>query len=242
MSNETEPAARSRPKVRLAFARLLFRLSMVLFLLVEMALWSEAGKLANPPALPRWAIFFFYSPRFLFIAFMVAAGCTIAADLIVRLIIRPAVLRWHAPSSGGEAASFHLGAFESVIGSSPARRRGGWSWGPGMLVRTNTRLWFFPDSSDHEPLCLPAGDWSDVKVVEAPRMFLGMVRDLPDYVRLTRRDGVEEIFALADPGGTVAWLDANADLVTDRAPARRAERNDPLPPKDEQRWLARSEF
>jgi hypothetical protein len=237
MSTETLPAARPKPKVRLAFSRLLFRLSLVFCLLVETALWNEAGKLANPPALPRWAIFFFYSPRFLFIAFMVAAGCTIFADLVVRLIIRPAVLRWHAPVANGEAASFHLGAFESIVATTPARRQVGRNWGAGMLVRTTKRLWFFPNSSDHEPLCLPVGSWTDLKTVDAPRMFLGMVRDLPEYVRLTRDDHVDETFATADPGGTVAWLDAAATSSIERAEAPRGPSDKPLPPKDERRWL-----
>jgi hypothetical protein len=210
-------------QVRLAFGAVYWRVAALVFVACELLLWRMI-RLRAPwiRGRRRIALMLYNSPSFAIMALLVAAVVAVAADLIVRLLVRPMLERWHAPpddASMGLPPSFHLASREAIAAETPARRSGKWRWSPGRLVRTNLRLWFFPHAWDAEPWSLPLGEIDRIEPTPAPAMAWGLVRGLPDRLTVRGRDGAPETFAVPDPAGVLAWFDGKGVAVASASAA-----------------------
>jgi len=151
----------------------------------------------------RWG-----TPRSVAVAVLLACLVTLVAELVVRFLLRPAVRSWLSPPSDDSACHFRLTASERILAVSPARRRQGWLWPAGALVRTNHRVWFFPAAWDAEPSSfLPAGP-SDAWLDPAPRRALGLVEGFPDRLVVRGERGDPVVFAVPEPEVAVSWFRA----------------------------------
>jgi len=184
------------PPIRLAFGALFWRL-MGIFSLVFATLaaffvygWVAAGR--------RIPAFFLLMPMLSAIAFFLAAVITVAADLTVRTIVRPRLLRWQAPRAVEGQGPFHLDARERIEAESPARMALGRSWPAGRLVLTERRLLFLPNAWDLEPWQAARGRLRETRPVEHPRTFGGLVRGLPPRLEVVADDATSARFALPD--------------------------------------------
>ena len=183
---------------RLAFGAFFWRLFLLLAISVELLLALAVSRF--PAALvQKIVVFLFKSPEWLCSAFFIAAIVTVLADLWVRMVIRPFSERWHHPIVDSASSTFHLDVREKVVAETPARRRDGRSWLTGTLIRTDRRVWFFPQSWNTEPWSAPLGSLDSVALIAPPRMFLGFVRDLPPRLLVTTKDQESSIFVVPEP-------------------------------------------
>jgi hypothetical protein len=213
--------------VHLNSGAVFLRSALAFFLVRELYVWSWIGRFRVRPRM-RLLIFLFRkgaTPRSLFYALLFAAFVTLALDLLVRLVLRPLVRHWHSPWTDGSAGLFHLSANERALDACPARRKSGWSWPAGTLVRTNLRLWFFPNAHDAEAWSRPLDALENVRLVPAPRFAGGLIADWPDRLALEDGDGVAEVFAVLDPDAVLDWFPtaptpkpAQARAQTDEVP------------------------
>jgi hypothetical protein len=204
MSQEEAP----RPSgVKLAFGALLWRLSVILFVISELGLWSR--RLAHKPWIPLWrrfAFLLFRTPFLCFMAFFVAGVVTVVVDLLVRFVIRPMVKFWINPPIDTELGSFHLEAHEVIEATTPARRSVGRRWLPGTLYRTTRRLGFVPLAWDSEPWFVPLAQLKYCRSTEAPHWAWGFITGLPERILLCDRSGHTEAFIVPDPDATFALI------------------------------------
>src|SRR5262245_22771232 len=105
---------------------------------------------------------------------MLASLATLAAMVLVRLILGPLLDWWLRPAFDPSSWLFHLSAGESPAASLPARWRTGGIWRPGALVLTGRRVWFMPAAWGLEPWSLAREDFERVEA-EPP----ALIRYLP---------------------------------------------------------------
>lgn len=215
-------------RVHLVSGAIFLRCALAFFLVRELLVWRVIRRVRRRPG-ARLMLFLFEkdaTPSSMLQALIFAALVTSLLALWVRLVLRPLVMHWHSPWTDGSAGSFHLAAGERVVDSSPARRKSGWRWPAGTLVRTNLRLWFFPRAHDDEPWSLPLASVRGARLAPAPRFAWGFIDGWPDRVVLQAgdvdRDGGDAggdravfVFAVPDPDAVVSWFPpAQADAAT----------------------------
>lgn len=194
-----------RPQpIRLAFSALFWRLMAGLTLLFS--LFVVLAVLRRVAPRQRVGFFLFLMPQFVATAFFLAASLTVAADLVVRLFIRPRLLRWLAPRTDVDAAGFHLEPREVVATEVPARASAGRAWSPGRLVLTDRRILFLPAAWDVEPWSAPRSRVGPPRLVDPPRAFWGFLRGLPPRLEVRESGGKARLFALLEPGALLGWF------------------------------------
>jgi hypothetical protein len=194
--------------IHLASGAVFLRCATAFFVLRELIVWRWVQKLPIRPGL-RVLVFLFKdwaTPHSLLYALLFAAVVTLLLDLWVRLVLRPMVGFWHAPRVDGSAGLFHLAANEWVVESSPGRRKSGWRWPAGALVRTNLRLWFVPRAHDAEIASQPLGALREARLEPAPTVAWGYILGWPDRVALRFGDVDPAVFAVPDPDAVLAWF------------------------------------
>jgi hypothetical protein len=199
----------SASPLRLDARALFWRVALAVFVMYEWWLWSLIRRIPFHRGRPRlWM--FLLSPRALgrsaLVAMIVAGAATIVAEILVWLIVRPLVTRWHAPRVDGSEIEFQLEPGESLYGSVAARRKAGFVWTPGALVLTNKRLAFFPAQWNSPPWSAPRTSVVDARIDPAPSVFWGLVLGWPDRFAVDLAGEAPELFAAADPGGLCAWF------------------------------------
>jgi hypothetical protein len=194
---DTHPATfpARRPYIRLAFGALFWRLMGMLTLLFALAHGSFVAR--NFPPGHRVFPFLVFMPVFAAFAFFLAAVATVVVDLVVRLIVRPRLMAWHAPRGEDFGSAFHLDPRERPVAESPARMSIGRSWPPGRLVLTDRRLLFLPNAWDVEPWSSPRDRLQAVYPAVPPRTLWGLVRGIPPRLEVLA-DGRTCQFALLD--------------------------------------------
>lgn len=203
------------PPIRLAFGALFWRAFLVLTILLEIGLWKRLKplKARRRPGL-RLAVMVLYSPRMIFWAFLVAALFTVVIDLYVRLIMRPLMARWYSPKGESDAfgtpLAFRLSANESILDEAPARLASGRRTMPGVLMRTNRRVWFSPHAWDVEPWSLDLADLAEVTTRPPKTQFGSLVRGVPDRLVLIDGQGKETLIVVADPQEALSWFPDHA--------------------------------
>src|SRR4051794_22717362 len=87
--------SRQAPPLRLALGRILFRVTLLTFLIAEIGAWRWFRKVlkGQPPPI-RIAHLIHFTPRAMVIAFGIGAVVAVSADLLVRFIVRPLMARW----------------------------------------------------------------------------------------------------------------------------------------------------
>jgi hypothetical protein len=146
------------------------------------------------------------TPRSLIVALVTASVATFLAELIVGLLLAPAVRMWLTPRTDSSDGAFRLSANERVLDSTPARRKMGRSWPAGTLVRTNLRLWFFPTAWDAEPWTVPIAGPEEVGLEPCAGFAWGLTGGVPDRVRVASGVDTAEVFAVADPATVLSWF------------------------------------
>jgi hypothetical protein len=204
--------SRVAPPIRLAFGRVFLRAFLVLFVFGEFSLWNFTRRMLKWQPFPlRLLYFVFMSFVLLCMALAFAASIALAADLIVRLIVRPLLAQWLDPrrvdASLSEPAPFHLSSSERVEGEMPARLIEGRARPAGTLVRTNLRLWFFPSAWDATPQSIRFDDLAAIQL-ERPRIAAWRaIRGWPDQIVLRRLAGDSLRFAVANPMQFLDWFE-----------------------------------
>ncbi len=183
------------PPIRLAFGVAFWRLFLTILLLFTA--WIVAFLVKRVPPDHWLVVFLFAMPMWAAWAFFIAATSTVLADLAVRLIVRPRMLRWLTPRVDESFAAFHLDPSERTVVESPARMAVGRSWAPGRLVLTDRRLLFLPNAWDVEPWSARRDRLRGAGPAEAPRSFWGIVRGVPPRLGVAD-DGQRHQFALLD--------------------------------------------
>lgn len=199
----------TKRRVHLDSGAVFLRSALTFFIARELFVWLFW--LRWRPLRPgiRLLVFLFKNwatPHSVLYSVLFAGGLTFALNLCVRLILAPLVQLWHAPRSDDSAGLFHLSANEWVVESSPGRRKSGWRWLPGTLVRTNLRIWFFPRAHLEENWSRPLKAVQEARLEPVPRVAWGWIVDWPDRVVVPDGDGADEVFAVADPDAVLSWL------------------------------------
>ena len=205
-------------RIRLAFGPFFWRSFALLAFTGELALWTAIRRQAGgfPPGL-RLAWLIGYTPRTLFLAFVLALVLTLAVDLFVRALVDAPLRRWLSPRTdreddAGRGFGFHLDATERVVEEIPARRRGRRQSEPGTLVLTDRRLWFFPSAWDGEPWSVPRDQVHSATLEPVSGISGRLIRGLPPFVRIqTSLDpNIPATFSLAEPHRVRSWFDAQS--------------------------------
>jgi hypothetical protein len=195
----------AKPRVELDYHAVYWRTVALVFFVSQLAaslLMARRGRRGR-----RFLFFVRFSLPSLVFGLVAATLVTLVAGLVVRLIVRPLVARWHSPPIDESQGAFHLAPSEWVVQSCPARRSMGWRWPSGTLIRTNVRLWFFPRAHDDEVWSCPLNALRDVRLEPAPRVAWGLVRNWPDRVFIRSGDDTPALFAVPEPDEVVAWLE-----------------------------------
>jgi hypothetical protein len=190
--------------VRLDWRKMLTWSIVVILVALEIYLWVHLGRVAPNR---RVAFLLRKTPGILTSAAMLGSLWTLMTALVVRFLVGPVVAHWHTPLCQGGTHLFHMGASERLVASTPARRRWGWRWTAGRLVRTNHRLWFFPEAHDIEVWSCALEDIHDVALQPAPEVAWGLIRHWPERVAV-RPVWAErpELFAVSDPRSVFSWF------------------------------------
>ena len=193
-------------RIRLAFGKVLWRVTLVSLVLLELYVLAKVrNRVRRRIGMVLFLVF--YTPRMAFYAFLIGTVVAILADLLVRLVVQPAVRAWYHPRTDDSAHAFHFAPGETVLASTPARRARGLGWQAGDLVRTDRGAWYFPQSWDSEPWFLPIGRAEAVETLAAQRAAWGFLAGVPDRVRIAGAGrGTAETFAVADPAAVLAWF------------------------------------
>jgi hypothetical protein len=207
--------ARPLPNLRLAFGAVFWRAFVGFVLVREVWLLVRIARhLAWARPWQRVMVFLYYSPRSLYYGMAFAAILTVAADALVRSILRRRVASWLSPrrpdDAFGTPLAFHLGPTESILAEIPARLAWGRGrrWRPGTLVVTDRRIGFFPIAWDVEPRLFARDEVLAIRV-EPAHPGLGLVRGMPDRLVLRGASGEEATLAVAEPGEVLDQLDAH---------------------------------
>jgi hypothetical protein len=209
----------TKRQLRLDTGAVFVRLGLVFFVVREAYVWLVWMRRLRIRHGMRLLIFLFHkwaTPHSVVYALLFAALATGLLTVLVRWMIGPALRRWHTPWSDESAGLFHVAANEWVLASSPGRRRQGRLWLPGMLVRTNLRLWFFPRAHDAEIGSWPLAALGNIHLEPAPRVAWGFVLGWPERLALDVGEprgngdgtgpGGRELFAVAEPEAVLTWF------------------------------------
>ena len=196
--------------IRLAFSPVLWRLFLVTSLIKEINQWYWLRFLqAQKGTGVRVAALIFFSPGILFQSFLIASIVTVFFDLLVRVAVRPLIVRWYYPSKMGDdfgtPLSFRLASQEKILTEIPARIVEGRIARPGSLVQTNRRIWFVPFDWSAELWSIEPKDTSKASTKPAQSRLGGVLRGLPDRLVFADRAGHETQFLLAEPQKVLAW-------------------------------------
>lgn len=219
-------------RIRLATGPFLWWSFAILALTGEVALWAAIHRQAQGfPAGLRLAWLLGYTPRTIFLAFVLASLLTVVVDFLVKVFVDLPMRRWLAPRNDREddashGFGFHLGPTEQLLDQVPGRLLARPRSVPGTLVLTDRRFWFVPSAWDAEPWSVPRGQVRSAKVVP-PRGFPSkLLRGLPPQVLLDpgpqagprtefelhndpdAHSDPRLRFALAEPRRVRSWFDA----------------------------------
>jgi hypothetical protein len=193
-------------RLRLDFRTVFRRVALLVLLVLEIYAWF-ALKWNFPFAKRKKRIMrlLYLTPRMSVGALLVGGAVAILADLTVRLLVQPLARAWFTPPVDLASGSFHMASNERVEQAVPARRASRRRWRPGVLVRTNLRVWFFPSSWDDEPWSVHLEHLAALETRPAPPLARGIVAGLPDRVVIQATSGDEATFAVAEPAVVLAW-------------------------------------
>lgn len=200
-------SAPSSPRLRVEFGTLVWRITLIAFLVLEFGLYRRLSRWRPRPRAPFLVLVFLYmTPKRAFLALAIGAVAAVVTDLVVRWVVRPLLRAWYNPRVDPDVLAFHLTSNESVVASKPARRAVGRSWSPGILVRTNTRLMFFPSHWSEEPWSSLLSKVEIARRTPPPRLGWGVLTGLPDRLALQAPGLETETFLVGDPDEVVSWL------------------------------------
>ena len=198
-------------KIRLAFGALFWRAFVVLAIALEFSLWKHLKPFAagRKPAM-RMLAWILYTPKMLFRAFLFAALFTVLIDLYVRFLMRPLLARYYSPKGPsvdfGTPLEFRLAAGETIRDQVPSRRVVGRRTEPGVLLRTDRRLWFSPYAWDAEPWSVEIRDVDRLTTRHPRSTFGSLLIGTPDRLVMNDAEGREFEFVLANPDEVLAWF------------------------------------
>ncbi|WP_422929515.1 hypothetical protein [Singulisphaera sp. PoT] len=181
-----------------------FQMLAINFFLAQLLIWlhfPHHGQLGQ-----RILLALFTIPMAMFPALLTAGLMTLAAALLVRILIRPLVDRWLRPVVDDAQGAFHLAPSEWVIEASPARWKKGWLWIPGLLVRTNQKVWFFPRAFEVEAWSCLLVSPRDVELEPGLKAAWGYIKNWPDRVVVRVADDSPAVFAVPEPHSVSQWL------------------------------------
>ncbi len=186
-----------------------WRSFLLSFLIFEWLVWQRVRQI--PVRVPGHRLLIFLlapkATRLSIFNAMVVAGCvTLAAMLVVQLVIAPLLRAWLRPSVNPSWWLFHLSSGDSPVASVPGRWKSGGRWRPGALVLTNRRLWFFPAAWDLEPWSAARADLEQIELEPSLFTRLAPIRNWPERLHFSARSGEDARFAVADPEAVLAWF------------------------------------
>ncbi len=201
-----------KPRVRLG--PLAGRLAIAVFLAREFYVLNVVSQMVPPRH--RFWVFLFHpqaTPRSVWYAFLIAFVGAIFGESLSLILLRPILRAWLSPRVDESVGLFRLAANEWVVEQTSARRRlRAWVWERGTLVRTNQRIWYFPEAWDVEPWWLSLDQVEIASREPAPRLVFGLIEGVPDRLCILIPDGEEVTFAVRDPGNVLTWF--RPELVT----------------------------
>ena len=199
-SRIAERGPRPSASIRLAFGLFFWRVLATIFVLLSAIIVLRIFRVILPKQ--RMVVFLTMLPVTAALSFFLAASMTVVADFVVRFLVRPRLLAWQAPRSYDDQASFHLEPRETIERETPARRKVGRRWAAGRLIATDRRVLFLANAWDIEPWSLPRARIRSSRVVEAPPLFLGLVRGVPHRFEIAADPSLSTepvVFALPEP-------------------------------------------
>jgi hypothetical protein len=211
----------TKRQLRLDTGAVFLRLALGFFLIREAYVWLFWMRRLRGKGM-RIPIFLFHkwaTPHSIVYSLLFATLGTAFLYILIRVVIGPLVRHWHAPRADESAGLFHVAANESVLVTSPSRRKQGRFWLPGTLVRTNLRLWFFPRAHDAEIWFRPLAALRNVRLEPAPRFGWGYVHGWPERLALDAGaaagygngddggGGGHELFGVPEPEAILAWFE-----------------------------------
>jgi hypothetical protein len=213
VSGETPSLKREGPGdrgVRLAFSTVFNLITVSLLVFLHLLLWRRLRFIGRRRgAGQRLMSFLFFMPRTIVAALAVAAVVTLGLDLVARFIIGPLVRMWSNPRVPDPLEhtdlAFRLEPGETLELWSPGRRKTGPIWQPGSVVITSHHVWFLPlrgELRSHE-----RGTVLGWIRVAAPRWGFGLIKGIPDHVKLMLNGRESELFAVANPDRFLVWTD-----------------------------------
>jgi hypothetical protein len=195
-----------------------WRSFFLIFLVLEWLLWHMLRQMPVRGPGNRLIIFLLApraTRRSVFNA-MILAGClTLAANLIVKLIVQPLLNLWLKPRVDPSCWVFHLSSGDSPVASVPGRWKADGRWRPGALVLTNQRVWFFPADWGIEPWSSARAEIERIEAEPARLARFVPIRNWPESLRFSARTKEDACFAVADPDAVLGWfsLDPRRDDV-----------------------------
>jgi hypothetical protein len=212
---EAAPRLPAAPRFQLDFGAVFWRLALLVLCLSEYKVWRLVrGTFPRHAPVKRIMGVLFFTPQAVFFAFAIAAAATIVIDLVFRVFVRPAMVRWYHPRARGWNDSlpvaFRLAASEQVLAEVPARRMTGCRREPGTLVCTNRKLGFYPFAWDGEESELAREQLTSIALEPTIRRVLGLVQGYPDHLVFQPNDGEPLAIIVADPHSV---LDCLGDLA-----------------------------
>jgi hypothetical protein len=200
----TKPALRT-PRIRLASGRVFLFVLCAVFAVVEFKfLRHNLPRIRFTPLHASFAYVLWKTTEKALISLLIAGIATMAAELVVWLIVRPLVVRWYMPRPRHPQMDwpihFHLASDERVVQEVPARCLVEGSWVPGSLVLTDQKLWFFPTAWDQEPSSVLLNRVEAVQARPPARPRFRLLRGMPDQFTLSDNEGREVALLVADPG------------------------------------------
>ncbi len=217
-------------RIRLATGPFLWWSFAILALTGELALWAAIHRQARGfPAGLRLAWLIGYTPRTVFLAFVLASLLTVVVDVLVKMLVDLPMRRWLVPRNDREddayqGFGFHLGPTEQVLDEVPARMLARPRSLPGTLVLTDRRVWFFPSAWDAEPWSSPRDQVRSATVAPPSGFLSKLLRGLPPQIHLDpgpqaepsseferfadpdSRSDPRVKFVLAEPGRVRSWF------------------------------------
>jgi hypothetical protein len=199
------------PRFELALGDVFARLALAALAVGAYRTWRRVEHWI-PPRLPgrRLMAVAFLTPRTIVAALFCAAVATVVIDLVFRLLVRPLMVKWYHPRSRDPfyvaPLAFDVGPRERLLAETPARRIVGRLRQPGVLVRTDRRVGFFPYAWDAEPWTAAVPECREVAVAPTARRVLGLVRGYPDHVEISTGSGEPLAVIVADPSAVFDWF------------------------------------
>jgi hypothetical protein len=213
----------SRKPLELDTGRVFWRSFFLVFVFLECLLWHRVQQW--PVRLPwhRVLLFLLASGQRVVWAMLLAGACALLAILAVKLLIEPLLSLWLNPTIDPSWWMFHLPAGESPVAGISGRWHAAGRWQPGALVLTNRRIWFFPTGWGVEPWSLTHEQLDRVQAEPPWLARLASIRNWPDRLWFSARDGAHAWFAVADPEAVLAWFglrEPSDGAVSTHRPAR----------------------